>query len=76
MVLEAKTEEKNTLMESIDELKEGLETKKGEVKKMENDLVGEFTILFHPILSSKVIWVTFKSNKYQQQPPPPSSLKR
>ena len=28
-------------MESIDELKDGLETKKGEVKKMENDLVGK-----------------------------------
>ena len=41
VVLEAKTEEKNTLIESIDELKEGLETKKGEVKKMENDLVGK-----------------------------------
>lgn len=39
VVLKAKTEEKNTLMESIDELKDGLETKKGEVKKMENDLV-------------------------------------
>ena len=42
IVLEGKTEEKNTLMESIDELKEGIETKKGEVKKMENDLVGEY----------------------------------
>ena len=31
-------------MESIEELKEGIETKKGEVKKMENDLVGETTI--------------------------------
>ena len=42
LVLEGKTEEKNTLMESIEELKEGIETKKGEVKKMENDLVGKY----------------------------------
>ena len=46
LVVEAKTEEKNTLMESIEELKEGIETKKGEVKKMENDLVGKMNALF------------------------------
>ena len=32
-------------MESIEELKEGIETKKGEVKKMENDLVGKINAL-------------------------------
>ena len=46
LVVEAKTEEKNTLLESIEELKEGIETKKGEVKKMENDLVGKRKALF------------------------------